>query len=170
MKSAACPRPSLEELYRTHGPIVFRRARQILRDDATAWEVLQDLFASLIERPHQLDGVRSLTAWFYSATSHACLNRLRNASNRARLIELHVRPAERAVEPYAVDRVIAHDLLAALPDELATVAIHAFVDEMTHAEIAELVGCSRRHVGNLIERIRVHIRRHMRVDELSRPS
>ena len=38
--------------------------------------------------------------------------------------------------------------------ELAETGIYYFIDGMTHAEIARIVGCSERTVGNRIERIR----------------
>jgi DNA-directed RNA polymerase specialized sigma24 family protein len=43
-------------------------------------------------------------------------------------------------------------LLARLPLELAEVVVYYYVDEMTHDEIAEQIGCSRRQIGNLLAR------------------
>jgi RNA polymerase sigma-70 factor (ECF subfamily) len=40
-----------------------------------------------------------------------------------------------------------------MPDELANAAIYHFVDGLTHQEISQILGCSRRHVGDLIARI-----------------
>src|SRR4051812_368461 len=45
------------------------------------------------------------------------------------------------------------DLLSRLPDRLAEVAVYYYVDEMTHAEIAGILGCSRRHVGDILQRL-----------------
>jgi RNA polymerase sigma-70 factor (ECF subfamily) len=39
-----------------------------------------------------------------------------------------------------------------MPDELAQVVVYAYVDEMTHQEIADVLRCSRRQVGNLLQR------------------
>jgi RNA polymerase sigma-70 factor (ECF subfamily) len=36
-------------------------------------------------------------------------------------------------------------------------ALHHYLDELTHDEIAELLGCSRRHVGDLIARARAWV-------------
>ena len=38
--------------------------------------------------------------------------------------------------------------LRRMPPPLGEVAIYYHLDGLTHAEIAELVGCSRRQVGN----------------------
>jgi RNA polymerase sigma-70 factor (ECF subfamily) len=45
-------------------------------------------------------------------------------------------------------RVIVQKILAGVPEELQEIAIYYYVDEMSHEEIAALVGVSRRTVGN----------------------
>ena len=55
--------------------------------------------------------------------------------------------------------------LAALPDELSSTFVYYYVDQMTHSEIAGILGCSRRQVGNLLERA------HAKLEQLvGRPS
>jgi RNA polymerase sigma-70 factor (ECF subfamily) len=134
----------LERLYRDHAPAVLRRARQIL----------QEIFLSLAgNQPFEQRG--GTTAWFYTRTTHYCLNRLRDGKNRARL---RLERAEwiAATAPARGETVaVARDVLARLPPELAEVAIYYYCDEMTHGEIATLLGCSRRHVGHLIERLQL---------------
>lgn len=49
---------------------------------------------------------------------------------------------------------IAREVLAQLPPPLAEVAVYYYYcDEMTHEEIAAVLGCSRRHVGHLVEQL-----------------
>jgi len=50
------------------------------------------------------------------------------------------------------------EVLIRAPTELAQIAVYAYVDEMTHDEIARIVGCSRRQIGNLLERLRAWVR------------
>ena len=45
------------------------------------------------------------------------------------------------------------EALSTLDEELAGLAVYYYLDEMTHAEIAEQLGCSRRQVGYLLERL-----------------
>jgi RNA polymerase sigma-70 factor (ECF subfamily) len=82
----------VEALYRSYGHSVLRRARQILDSEDEATEVLQELFAGLIARPHQFDGRSAPSTFQYAATTHACLTRLRNRRNRHRLLNEQVRP------------------------------------------------------------------------------
>lgn len=142
---------ALEHLYRDHGPAVLRRARQILQDDDEARDALQEIFVTLASQPLP-DLGRGATAWFYVRTTRYCLNRLRDARNRLRLVAERVELVADRAPGRGEDLVVARDVLARLPDELAEAAVYYYCDEMTHDEIAALLGCSRRHVGHLIER------------------
>jgi len=147
---------TLDALYRTHAPSVFRRARRLLGSDAEAQEVVQDVFLSLFERPEQYAGKSKLTTFLYSAGTHACLNRIRDAKNRLRLLR------ERAAgDPEAKSDVgltpeklsLLHRMLERMPEELARAAVYYYVDDLSHDEVARLLGCSRRQVGNLLKRV-----------------
>lgn len=148
----------LEAAYRAHGPSVLRRARRLLGDEGEAREALQEVFVALAERPEGFDGRSSVLAWLYVATTHHCLNRLRDRRTRGRLLAAHAEAAPRGTPPPPADQALAlRELLGRLPDELASVAVYFYGDEMTQDEIAEVLGCSRRHVGHLLERLRARL-------------
>jgi RNA polymerase sigma factor (sigma-70 family) len=153
--TARFSRNAFDELYRLHAPNVQRRASALLGNEADAWEVVQDVFVSLYERPEQFRGDSKLSTYLYSATTHACLNRIRLHRNRRNL--LAERKAEtpmsqsNTLDPEALS--LLHDVLRRVPEELALVAAYYYVDDLSHDEIARLVGCSRRQVGNLLERV-----------------
>jgi RNA polymerase sigma factor (sigma-70 family) len=146
-------------LYIQYGASVVRRASQILRNADDAQEVLQDVFARLLARPELVNEARDPAAFLYAVTTSACLNRLRDRRNRARLVEREVVPWQRDHAPgSSQDRALVLDLLVKLPEDQASAAIYHYLDGMSHQEIAEVLGCSRRHVGNLIERVQVRVR------------
>jgi RNA polymerase sigma factor (sigma-70 family) len=148
------PRLDVEMLYRKYGHSVLRRARQILVSDDDAAEILQEVFASLVARPEQFDGRCAPSTYLYAATTHACLSRLRNRRNRHRLIDEQVRPWTTEVDPRSAEAVsMVRDLLARLSDDEARVAVYHYLDGMSQAEIAEVLGCSRRNVAKLLERV-----------------
>jgi RNA polymerase sigma factor (sigma-70 family) len=153
---AAAP-TEVERLYREQGHVVVRRARRILGDEVEAGEILQEVFLALLDRPDQFEGRSAMTTYLYSMTTNACLNRLRNRRRRARILAETPPPPARPGEAEA--SVDAARLLARLPVRLARIAIYYYLDEMTHEEIAELVGVSRRQVGNLIVRVQEEARR-----------
>jgi len=148
---------TLERLYRSHGPIVLRRARALLGDEHEAQEVLQEIFASLLHKPQQLHGVESLAGFFYQATTHRCLNLLRDRRTGARL--LRGVPARGPIPANAEALAEVRSVLAQLSEQVAAAVVYHHLDGMTHAEIAGLLGCSRRQVGYLLERAQVSLTR-----------
>jgi len=118
---------AIASLYRSHGHVVLRRARTLLGSEADAREVLQEIFTALVRNPDAVRSAGSIVGWLYQATTHHCLNTLRKARTGARL-------------------------LALLPDDVAAAVVYHHLDGMTHAEVADLLGCSRRQVGYLLER------------------
>jgi RNA polymerase sigma-70 factor (ECF subfamily) len=149
------PDAAFDALYRTHAPSAFRRARRMLGSDADAHEVVHDVFLSLLERPEQFAGKSSMTTFLYSAVTHACLNRLRNRKTQSRLLadnDARVRPGG-APAPPPDHSATLRSALSAMPDPLAQVAVYYYMDELTHEEIARVLDCSRRHVGDLLQRL-----------------
>ena len=146
----------LAAVYRSHGPSVFRRARQMLGVEADAYEIVQEVFLSLVEKPEQFQGKSSVMTFLYSAPTHACLNRIRNATNRERLRREHLPRQDESSDSQGLNAeqlLMLDRAIRTMPDELAQVAIYYLIDGLTHQEIAELLSCSRRHVGNLLTRL-----------------
>ncbi len=132
---------------------MLRRARSLLGNDADAHEVLQEVFTSLLARPEQYSGAGSLIAFLYRATTNRCLNRIRNRKTRARLLRDQGPPL--SVAPARAEAcTVVRELLEQLPEEQAAAAVYYYIDGMSQAEIAGMLGCSRRHVGNLLARLR----------------
>jgi RNA polymerase sigma-70 factor (ECF subfamily) len=143
----------IERLYRSHGHLVLRRARAILGNEADAQEALQEVFTALLRAPGDVRAARSVVGWLYGATTHHCLNLLRNRRTGARLVELHVVPMVPTAGRARADALVeARDLLATLPEEVGAAVVYHHVDGMTYDEIAAQLGCSRRKVGYLLER------------------
>ncbi|MEM9487786.1 MAG: RNA polymerase sigma factor [Myxococcota bacterium] len=153
----------IEQLYRNHGQVVLRRARKILRNEQEANEVLQEVFLSLLARPEQYSGRSSINTWLYSVTTNMCLNKLRKHKTRSRLMEDVVAPSQVTEEaPRAEDKTHLTRLLARLPEKLSRVAVYYYMDEMTHEEIAKVMNCSRRQVGNLLKRFQDRAKNQLR--------
>ena len=145
---------AIERLYRSHGHLVLRRARLLLGSEPDAQEALQEVFASLLRAPQDLRNARSVVAWLYRATTHFCLNQLRNRRTGARLLEDRVAPGLAAAARSTAEALAElRGLLSRMPADVAAAAVYHYLDGMTHAEVAELLGCSRRQVGYLLERV-----------------
>jgi len=122
-----------------------------LRSPADATDAVQDIFLSLVRRPEQLAGVKRVTAWLYRATTHYCLNKLRNRRGRLRILGA-LRPVS-SVPPRSEAFAQVRSVLDRLPEPLAEVAVYHHLDGLTYDEIAEILGCSRRQVGYYLERL-----------------
>lgn len=125
----------------------------MLGDESDAHEVVQDVFVELLKKPEQYAGKSSLTTYLYSAVTHACLNRIRRGRTRERLAERASLASPYAAPLDAEQQLVLHAALRELPDLLAQVAIYHYVDELTHDEIGQIIGCSRRQVGKLLARL-----------------
>lgn len=147
------------ELFDRHGPLVYRRALQILGSAADAEEATQEVFIRAARALPQFDPRAQRSTWLYRITTNYCLNRLRDERRQRALL------AERAdeVAPASVlydqeKMVLMRRLLADADPREAKAALAVFVDGMSHAEAAEVLGVSRRTVGNLCERFTVWAR------------
>jgi RNA polymerase sigma-70 factor (ECF subfamily) len=110
---------------------------------------VHDVFVSLLERPEQYRGSSSLSTFLYSAVTHACLNRIRNQRVRLQRLREHwlqVIARPRVEAPAEISRAL-RSALRRMPEPLAEVAVYFYMDGLSHEQIAELLGCSKRQVG-----------------------
>jgi RNA polymerase sigma-70 factor (ECF subfamily) len=153
-------RTAIEALYRSHGHLVLRRARMLLGSETDAQEALQEVFASLLRSPEAVRNKSSIVAWLYRATTHFCLNQLRNIRTGARLLESRAPAPQRETDATHVEAPAdLRRVMALLAADVAAAVVYHYLDGMTHAEVAELLGCSRRQVGYLLERARESLAR-----------
>lgn len=142
----------IEGLYRKYGPMVLRRAERILGDREAARDVLQEVFVSAIKSHAAFRAAASPSTWLYTITTNACLQQLRDTRSRASKLEVEGAHLTNDQSPASSDAMtLLRQALRLLPTELAQVAVHYYVDQMSHDEIAALLNVSRRTVGNRLE-------------------
>jgi RNA polymerase sigma factor (sigma-70 family) len=144
------------EAYRTFGPALLRKAERILSNREDAGDVVQTLFAELVQR-----GGRIELPLLYRAVTNRCLNMIRDRQNRERLLARQ-EPALRGMARLRCDdAVIGLDLLMKLSARLDArhmeVLALRYVDDMGMEEIAAVVGQSRKTVGKRLARIREEV-------------
>jgi RNA polymerase sigma-70 factor (ECF subfamily) len=139
---------ALEELYDLYGPMVLRRARAMLGDEQASRDAAQEIFLRALGAWAEFRAESSPVTWLYRATTNHCLNLLRDGARRsAALDDLGcVSPLE---VPAGLDeRITLRAVLDRVPAQLREIAVYYYLDQMSHAEIAELCKVSRRTVGN----------------------
>jgi DNA-directed RNA polymerase specialized sigma24 family protein len=142
--TAARPGPTLAEIYDLYGAQVFRRARTLLRDPESARDATQEVFLRAVQDP---GGVRARPLpWRVRVTRNLCLNNLRDTRRRVQLL------AGRGLDVIDGDgvdaRVVVSDLLSRVPADLQEIAVYYYLDDLSHEDIAAILGVSRRTIGN----------------------
>jgi RNA polymerase sigma-70 factor (ECF subfamily) len=152
-----------DELYARHGPVVYARCRQMLRDPAAAEDVTQETFLGIHRIFARMRGERETLAWLYRTATNRCLNELRNGRRRASSLRPAPDRGGPSPDQFLADHDLVERLAASLPEDLATAAWLYHVDGHEQAEIAEICGVSRRTVisrlGRFAERARAFLQR-----------
>src|SRR3954449_2050239 len=74
--------------YRQHRPAMFAAAQRVLRDQAAAEDVVQDVFTSLWRKPGRFDARRGSLATYLTLLAHSrAVDRWRSRSARAAALE-----------------------------------------------------------------------------------
>ncbi len=137
-------RRGLEDFYVRCGESVFRRARRLLRDEEAAKDVTQEVFL----RALKIEGTEldSPAAWSYRVVTNLCLKKLRDTRRRGEILSRWL--PDESHEDGSEARLLLHRILAQVPVELQDIATYYYVDELSRDEIADIIGVSRRTIGN----------------------
>jgi RNA polymerase sigma-70 factor (ECF subfamily) len=147
------------ELYRTFGPVVYRRCLKLLRDREAAKDATQEVFVKLTKDLERFEDVEAALPWLYRVATNHCLNLLRDRA-RHREEELGewdvADPGSGASYP---DRRLAQTILASFDEGTQAVAVGVLVDGMGHEELAGALGISRKTVERRLSRFLDRARR-----------
>jgi RNA polymerase sigma-70 factor (ECF subfamily) len=150
---------ALAEAYRAYAAAIWRRCRTLLRNDAAALDVTQQVFVRCLEHQRELRAGRELLAWLYRVATNLCLNHLRDQKTRGEGGDDDV-ANDNADEGVVLargpgdptTRLTIRQILRSLDERSQALAIYVFVDGMTHVEAAEVAGVSERTVRNCLGR------------------
>jgi RNA polymerase sigma-70 factor (ECF subfamily) len=141
------------ELYRTYGPVVYRRCHKLLRDREVARDATQDVFVKLVRDIRRLDGPDDPLPWIYRVTTNHCLHLLRAKRRHGQEVGGDLDQLEVAApSPAYPSAGLARAVLARFDAGTQAVAVGVLVDGMEHTELAEALGVSRKTVQRRLER------------------
>jgi RNA polymerase sigma-70 factor (ECF subfamily) len=154
---------ALAEAYRRHAGAVYGLARRLLADDATAEEVVQEVYLRLWNRPEAFDPGRGSLRSFLLAQCHGrSVDLLRSDQARRRREERDLRRTAEAgydLEHEVWDLTVAdtmRDALATLPDVERRAIELAYYGGHSYREVAALLDQPE---GTVKSRIRSGLRR-----------
>lgn len=135
----------LREAYEEHGALVYSICRRSV-DDAAAADITQEVFIAAWKNRHRYDPEKGgLGAWLTGITRNKVIDHFRSVGREQRRIE-KVKNTPQPAEPTQVQleevtlRMLLVDALDELPERARNVISMAFLEDLTHVEIAAQTG------------------------------
>jgi RNA polymerase sigma-70 factor (sigma-E family) len=135
---------SFEDTYRDESLGMVRLAFLMLGSRQQAEEVVQDAFAKLLER---WDKVEKPAAYLRSCVVNGC-----RTAHRRHILERRVAARERAPVHRGLEADHLQDALAMLPSKRRVAIILRYYDDLSEAEIADVLGVRPGTVKSLVSR------------------
>lgn len=152
----------VEAFYRSHGPMVLRRCRRLLRDEAKAVDAMHDVFVEILRRRDVLEA-SSPAGLLLTTATNLCLNRLRSERRKPEdgddqlLLRIASLDGDGRVEEQTLAGRILARLFSGQPESSRMIAVLHYVDRLTLEEVAAEVGMSvsgvRKRLRNIKERL-----------------
>jgi RNA polymerase sigma factor (sigma-70 family) len=146
------------DCYARYGPALLRKARRVLGNPVDAEDIVHGLFVDLLQK----DSPPPELPYLYRAVTNRCLTLLRDRTTRERLLAEHQSALRGPVRTRLDERAVGLDLLAKLADRLddahLETLVFRFFDDLRLEEIAQVMGVSRKTVGNRPARIQTEVR------------
>ena len=151
---------SVEQLYARYSPMVLRRCRLLLKDEARAVDAMHDVFVQVLRHQDELaDGTGS--SLLFRVATNVCLNQLRGSRRRPDDANDEVLLSianDLDLEARAAAKSVLGRLFAGQPETTATIAVLHWVDGMTWDEVAREMKMSvsgvRKRARGITERVK----------------
>ncbi len=140
---------ALEPLLARHWSIAHALARRLTGDPAAADDVAQQAFLDVIDHAGRLDARRAFGPWFRTLVLNRARKHARAQDRRRAHEERAPRPEAHASDPLDAARVA--DGVARLPEDVREPLVLHFYEGLSHAEVADALGCPK---GTAASRIR----------------
>ncbi|MEJ1974711.1 MAG: sigma-70 family RNA polymerase sigma factor [Acetobacteraceae bacterium] len=135
-------------------PALRRYARALMRDQATADDLVQDCLERTISRWHQRRADGDARTWVFTILHNLAINRLKQRARRGWHVALEdADEAPMAHPAVQEDRLRHRDLLqglAGLPDDQRSVLLLVSVEDLSYAEAARVLGIP---IGTVMSRL-----------------
>ena len=143
-----------EQVFKTHFKALHSYAYTILKDDAIAEEMVQNVFFKLWEKKEQLDIQTSLKAYLYKAVYHESLNYLKHQKVKS-VHQAYAMHSTDHTSNLAEKKLLQGELenklqmaMNDLPEQCRTIFQLSRFDELKYREIADTLGLSVKTVEN----------------------
>jgi RNA polymerase sigma-70 factor, ECF subfamily len=153
----------LAELVGAYSALLFRVAHSVLRSEAEAEDVVQDVFVRVLEHRRSLNGVQDMRVWLVRIAWNLAIDRRRRVrpaqfdEGFAEGLVARDVPADAALDEARRMRAVLREM-ERLPRAERHVLLLSAVEELGTAEMAEVLGRSESAVRALLFRARTRLR------------
>jgi RNA polymerase sigma-70 factor (family 1) len=154
-------RPAFNELYFRHWENLYRAAYNLLRDEDSAKDIVQEVFFSIWKKRHTQQ-IRQLSAYLFQAVKFQVARQLREG----KLLDSHVEQfghlhamntTEEALHASELDTLL-ETTLDKLPERCRAVFYLSRFEQLSNKEIAQRLNLSTRtvewHISNALKHLR----------------
>jgi RNA polymerase sigma-70 factor (ECF subfamily) len=166
VSAGICAEADVAALVEAYSALLFRVAYSLLRSRTEAEDVVQDAFVRVLEHRLRLPAVREMRVWLVRIAWNLALDRRRSIRPEQmdegfamRLAAANV-PADLAMAEAARMRQVL-DAIEGLPGREREALLLSAMDEMSTAEIGEVLGRSESSVRALLFRARARLRKRL---------
>lgn len=147
---------NLELLIQKYSPMVYRRCVQLLKDEETAKDTVQDIFLKVFENQGSLN-LKTPSSLLWTMATNLCLNHIRDNKRFASdsdeiLIQIASLKDE---EAESLNKMFLNKLFKTQKVDTRTIAYLHFVDGFTLEETAKEVGLSVSGVRKRLRNLKV---------------
>jgi RNA polymerase sigma-70 factor, ECF subfamily len=163
---------AFDELVRRYQDKVYRLAFKILRHEEDAAEALQDAFLSAYRGIGKFKAESTFSTWLYRIATNASLMKYRKRREHHVSLEQSQNPGEDSETLQIPDwsdhpldnlldsetREVMEEGIQKLPEELRTVFVLRDLEELSNAEVSEVLNLSVAAVKSRLHRARIALR------------
>jgi len=168
---------ALNRIMSRHREKLFHYLIRLLQDESDALDLAQESFVRVYLNRARFNPRQRFSTWLYAIATNLARDRIRwrtrhpnvsletpIANTEARLadilVEPHLPPAEQLQRNERVTEI--QRALAAIPEELRTPLVLSEFENLTHAEIGQILKCTAKAVETRIYRARQQLREKLR--------
>lgn len=161
---------NLEQLYDLHKDMVYNLSLNYLQNHEDAQEITQDVFVAVYRSMDKFRNESSVSTWIYRITINKCLDHIKASKRKKRLsfftsifggdveentFRVFDHPGVQLEQKQAMERLFR--CINKLPEKQKTALLLSKTENLSQAEIAEVMGLSVKAVESLIQRAKSNL-------------
>lgn len=145
-------REAFAEIYDRYGMMIYYKVNQMLRDEESAKDLVQDLFMNLWAKPGQIKEQANLAGYLYIASRNRVFNLIEKGKTRSDYLSSISRYAKET-STETMDKLDEKELMGIIALEIAKLPVKmrqvfelSRLENLSHKEIAQQLGISEKTV------------------------